>query len=103
MKKGVKNLTPIVLSLLIAGTVVTGALAQATTEPRQDTAPLTAPMGEKAIQDNKAVNKPVKSMATKTMEKESGVKEESTAESLGKWADKRPSPKAPRGGTHPGQ
>jgi hypothetical protein len=81
----------VALALLISIAFVTGVFAQATTEPRQDTVPSTAPTGEKAVK------------AKKPAKKQSGVKEESTAESEGKKADKGPSPKAPRGGTHPGQ
>jgi hypothetical protein len=81
----------VALALLISIAFVTGVFAQAITEPRQDTVPSTAPTGEKAVK------------AKKPAKKQSGVKEESTAESEGKKADKGPSPKAPRGGTHPGQ
>ena len=77
----------IALALLISVAFATGVFAQATTEPRQDTAPSTAPTGEKATK----------------AKKQSGLKEESTAESAGKKADKGPSPKAPRDGTHAGQ
>ena len=86
-----KKVPLIVLVLLISAAFATGAFAQATTAPRQDTAPSTAPTGEKVMK------------AKKPAKKQSGVKEESTAESEGKKADKGPSPKAPRGGTHPGQ
>ena len=81
----------VALALLISIAFATGVFAQATTEPRQDTVPSTAPTGEKAVK------------AKKPAKKQPGVKEESTAESEGKKADKGPSPKAPRGGTHPGQ
>jgi hypothetical protein len=81
----------VALALLISIAFATGVFAQATTELRQDTVPSTAPTGEKAVK------------AKKPAKKQSGVKEESTAESEGKKADKGPSPKAPRGGTHPGQ
>jgi hypothetical protein len=81
----------VALALLISIAFATGVFAQATTEPRQDTVPSTAPTGEKAVK------------AKKPAKKQSGVKEESTAESEGKKADKGPSPKARRGGTHPGQ
>jgi hypothetical protein len=86
-----KKASLIALALLINIAFATGVFAQATTEPRQDTVPSTAPTGEKAVK------------AKKPAKKQSGVKEESTAESEGKKADKGPSPKAPRGGTHPGQ
>lgn len=74
----------IALVSLISVTFTTGVFAQATTRPRQDTAPATAPTGEKAMK------------AKKPAKNQSGVKEESTAESEGKKADKGPSPKAPK-------
>jgi hypothetical protein len=79
------------LTLVISVALATGVFAQANTEPRQDTAPSTPPTGEKAVK------------AKKPAKKQSGVKEESTAASEGKKADKEPSPKAPKGGSHPGQ
>ena len=86
-----KKTPRIALAILVGVAFATGAFAQVFTEPRQDTVPLPAPTGQK-------VTKP-----EKPMKEESGVKEESTAESEGKKADEKPSPKAPRDGTHPGQ
>ena len=81
----------ITLALLTSVALPTSPFAQPFTGPRLDTAPSTAPAGEKATK----VKKPVK--------RQSGVKQESTAELEGEKADRRPSPKAPRDGTHPGQ
>jgi hypothetical protein len=86
-----KKAPVIALALLTSVAFAGGSFAQAITEPRQDTAPSTAPTGEKAVKAKKPTNK------------QSGLKEESTAESEGKKADKGPSPKAPKGGSHPGQ
>jgi hypothetical protein len=86
-----KKVPLIVLALLISVAFAGGVFAQATTEPRLDTAPSTAPTGEKALK------------AKKPAKKQSGFKEESTPESEGRKADKKPSPKAPIDGTHPGQ
>ena len=86
-----KKAAVIALALFMSVAFATGAFAQATTLPRQDTAPSTAPTGEKAVK------------AKKPAKKQSGVKEESTPELEGKKADKGPSPKAPKDGTHPGQ
>ena len=81
----------IALALLTSAAFATGTFADPFTEPRQDTAPSAAPTGEKTMK------------ARKPAKKQSGVKQESTAESEGKKADKGPSPKAPIDGTHPGQ
>jgi len=86
-----KKVPLIVLALLISVALASGVFAQPFAEPRQDTPPLTAPTGEKAMK------------AKKPAETESGYKEESTPESEGRKADKGPSPKAPIDGTHPGQ
>ncbi len=79
------------LALLVIIGLAATLFVQATIEPRGDTAPSTAPTGERATKTGQQAQEP------------SGVKEESTAESEGRKADSKPSPKAPKDGTHAGQ